>query len=165
MVDLSEESVVFLRVTPGHVERALSDLRRNPKVKEAEAVMGTYDIAVTGAFRSSEDLGRFQAEIEAKDFCESYSAHPGFENWRREEEAEEPVAGWTLIRAVDAERAMKELQKVPSVQRLIGTTGEYNLIARIGAKDPSALQETVIRDIQKVHGVRRTETRPSLSKT
>ncbi|HYM40777.1 MAG TPA: Lrp/AsnC ligand binding domain-containing protein [Thermoplasmata archaeon] len=59
---------------------------------------------------------------------------------------------------------MQELQEVPCVQRLIGTTGEYNVIARIGAKDPNALQQSVIREIQKVHGVRRTETRPSLTK-
>ncbi len=162
---MSEESVVFLRVTPGHVERALTELRRNPKVKEAEAVMGIYDVAVTGAFRNSQELRKFQAEIEAQDFCEESSAHPGFEHWHRKEEAEEPVSGWTLIRATDAERAMRELQQVPSVQRIIGTSGEYNLIARIGARDPNALQETVIRDIQKVHGVKRTETRPSLTKS
>jgi len=115
---------------------------------------------VTGAFRSSEDLRRFQTEIEGKDFCEASSAHPGFENWRREGKAEEPASGWTLIRAVDAERAMKDLQKVSSVQRVIGTAGEYNLIVRIGAKDTNALQQAVIRDIQKIPGVRRTETRP-----
>ncbi|MFA5895428.1 MAG: Lrp/AsnC ligand binding domain-containing protein [Thermoplasmata archaeon] len=166
MVDLSEESVVFLRVTPGHVERALAELRQHPKVNEAEAVMGLYDIAVTGAFRNAEELRKFQGEIESKDFCEGCAAHPGFENWRREEKPrEEPVNGWTLIRAVDVDRAMKDLQRVPSVQRIIGTTGEYNLIARIGAKDPNALQETVIRDIQKIHGVRRTETRTSLAKS
>lgn len=166
MVDLSEESVVFLRVTPGHVERALAELRQHPKVNEAEAVMGLYDIAVTGAFRNAEELRKFQSEIESKDFCEGCAAHPGFENWRREEKPrEEPVNGWTLIRAVDVDRAMKELQRVPSVERIIGTTGEYNLIARIGAKDPNALQETVIREIQKVHGVRRTETRTSLAKS
>ena len=164
MADLSEESVVFLRVKSGHVERALTELRRNPSVREAEAVMGLYDIAVTGAFRTWEDLRRFQAEVEGKDFCEASSAHPGFENWRREGKAEEPVSGWTLIRAVDAERTMKDLQKVPSVQQIIGTAGEYNLIARIGAKDPNALQQAVIREIQKVPGVRRTETRPSLTK-
>ena len=164
MTDLSEESVVFLRVKPGHVEHALTELRRNPSVKEAEAVMGRYDVAVTGAFRSSEDLWRFQTEIEGKDFCEASSAHPAFENWRREGKAEEPANGWTLIRAVDAERAMKDLQKVSSVQRVIGTAGEYNLIARIGAKDTNALQQAVIRDIQKIPGVRRTETRPSLTK-
>lgn len=166
MVDLSEESVVFLRVTPGHVERALAELRQHPKVNEAEAVMGLYDIAVSGAFRNAEELRKFQSEIESKDFCEGCAAHPGFENWRREEKPrEEPVNGWTLIRAVDVDRAMKELQRVPSVERIIGTTGEYNLIARIGAKDPNALQETVIREIQKVHGVRRTETRTSLAKS
>ncbi|MEK6988144.1 MAG: Lrp/AsnC ligand binding domain-containing protein [Candidatus Thermoplasmatota archaeon] len=164
MAELSEESVFFLRVTPGRVEHALEELRRHPHVKEAEAVMGTYDVAVTGAFRSSEELRKFQAELEAKDFCEGCAAHPGFENWRREEAEEEPVNGWTLIRAVDVDRAMKDLQRVPSVQRIIGTTGEYNLIARIGAKDPNALQETVIRDIQKIHGIRRTETRPSLTR-
>ena len=163
MTDLSEESVVFVRVKPGHVEHALTELRRNPSVKEAEAVMGLYDVAVTGAFRSSEDLRRFQTEIEGKDFCEASSAHPGFENWRREGKAEEPASGWTLIRAVDAERAMKDLQKVSSVQRIIGTAGEYNLIARIGAKDTNALQQAVIRDIQKIAGIRRTETRPSLT--
>jgi len=128
--------------------------------------MGLYDIAVTGAFRNAEELRKFQGEIESKDFCEGCAAHPGFENWRREEKPrEEPVNGWTLIRAVDVDRAMKDLQRVPSVQRIIGTTGEYNLIARIGAKDPNALQETVIRDIQKIHGVRRTETRTSLAKS
>ncbi len=128
--------------------------------------MGLYDIAVTGAFRNAEELRKFQGEIESKDFCEGCAAHPGFENWRREEKPrEEPVNGWTLIRAVDVDRAMKELQRVPSVERIIGTTGEYNLIVRIGAKDPNALQETVIREIQKVHGVRRTETRTSLAKS
>ena len=55
---------------------------------------------------------------------------------------------------------MKDLQKVSSVQRVIGTAGEYNLIVRIGAKDTNALQQAVIRDIQKIPGVRRTETRP-----
>jgi DNA-binding Lrp family transcriptional regulator len=163
--ELSGESVLFLRVTPGHVERAVSELQRLPHVKSAEAVLGTYDVAVTGAFRSTEELRKFQSEIEAKDFCEGSAAHPGFESWRSEEAREEPVNGWTLIRAVDVDRAMQELQKVSSVQRIIGTTGEYNVIARIGAKDSNALQETVIRDIQKVHGVRRTETRPSLRKS
>lgn len=166
MVELSEESVVFLRVTPGHVERALTELRQHPMVKEAEAVMGPYDIAVTGAFRNAEELRKFQGEVEAKEFCEGCSAHPSFESWRREEKPRgEPVNGWTLIHAVDVDRAMKELQRVPSVERIIGTTGEYNIIARIGAKDPNALQETVIREIQKVHGVRRTETRTSLTKS
>lgn len=164
IVELSEESVLFLRVTPGRVENALSELQRHPKVKEAEPVMGAYDIAVTGAFRTVEELRKFQAEIEAKEFCEGSVAHPGFENWRREEEAKEPVNGWTLIRAIDAERAMKELQKVPSVRKIIGTTGEYNVIARVGAKDPNSLQQSVIREIHKVHGVRRTETRPTLTK-
>lgn len=164
MVDLSEESVLFLRVTPGKVENALSQLQRHPKVKTAEPIMGAYDIAVTGAFRTIEELRKFQSEIEGKEFCEGCAVHPGFENWRRKEEAAEPVNGWTLIRAVDAERAMQELQKVRTVKTLIGTTGEYNVIARVGAKDPNALQESVIREIQKVHGVRRTETRPSLTK-
>lgn len=164
MVELSDESVIFLRVKPGEVDRALKELRRNPAVKDAEAVLGTYDVAVTGAFRSFEDLRRFQTEVEGKDFCEGSTAHPGFENWRREGVEESPVTGWTLIRAVDAEKAMKDLQRVPSVQRIVGTAGEYNLLARVGAKDPAALQDAVVRDIQRIRGVRRTETRPSVKR-
>jgi DNA-binding Lrp family transcriptional regulator len=164
MVELSEESVVFLRVKSGEVERALTELRRNPAVKEAEAVMGLYDVAVTGAFRSWEDLRQFQAEVEAKDFCEESAAHPGFENWRREGEAEAPMSGWTLIRAVDAQKAMKDLQRIPSVHRIVATAGEYNLLVRVGAKDAGSFHDAVVRDIQKVHGVRRTETRPSLKR-
>jgi len=160
---LSEESLVFMRVRPGHVERALGQLRKNPKVKEAEAVLGAYDIAIAASVRNAEELRKLQAELEAQDYCEGSSAHPGFESWRRTPPAgDTPVNGWTLIRAVDAERAMRELQKLPAVKRIIGTAGEYNLIARIGAKDTDELQRTVLRDIQRVEGVRRTETRAVL---
>lgn len=163
MPELSEESIVFLRVRPGHVERALGQLRRNPKVKEAEAVLGLYDIAIAASVRNAEELRKLQSQFEAEDFCEGSSAHPGFESWRREGPAKEaPVNGWTLIRAVDAERAMRELQKLPAVERIIGTAGEYNLIARVGAEDTNELQRTVLRDIQRVEGVRRTETRYAL---
>ena len=150
LVELSEESVVSLRVKSGEVERALTELRRNPAVKEAEAVTGLYDVAVAGAFRNWEILRRFQAEVEAKDFCEGCAAHPGFENWRREDAKATPVSAWTLIRAVDAEKATKALQKIPSVQRIIGTAGEYNRIARVGARDAAAFHDAVVRDIQKI---------------
>lgn len=164
MVDLSEESLIFLRVTPGRIENALNELERHPKVKTVEPVLGAYDIAVTGAFRNLEELRKFQSEIDGKEFTEDCASFPAFENWHRTEERQEPVESWTLIRAMDAERAMQELQRVPSVQQIIGTAGEYNLIARVGAKDPKSLQQTVTREIQKVHGVRRTETRPALPK-
>jgi DNA-binding Lrp family transcriptional regulator len=163
MAELSEESVVFLRVRPGHVERALSRLRQNPLVKEAEAIMGRYDIAVAASVRNAEELRKLQSEFEAEDFCDGSFAHPAFESWRREGPAREaPVNAWTLIRAANAERAMRELQRLPMVERIIGTTGEYNLIARIGAKDTNELQSGVLRDIQRVEGVRRTETRAAI---
>ncbi len=165
MVELSGESVIFVRVRPGNLDRLMTDLRRNSKVKEVEPVMGTYDLAVSGAFRSLDELQRFQAEIESKEQCEGCAVHPSFATWEHTHGTEPlPFVGWTLIRTTDQERATKELQRLPSVERLITTTGEFDLIARLSAKDPNDLQEVVIRDIQKVPGVRRTETRAGFRK-
>jgi DNA-binding Lrp family transcriptional regulator len=163
MADLAKESVVFMRIKPGHVERAVTDLRRNPKVLAVEPVMGTYDLAISGAFRNVDELRKFQTELEETDVCEGCSTYPGFSTWNREGKVtDQPFAGWTLIRATDSDRAMKELQKIPSVDRLIGTAGEYNVLAHLHAKDMNELQTVVLRDIQKVSGVRRTETRSGL---
>lgn len=163
MIELSEESVIFAHVKPGKVERTLTELRRNPKVRIAEPVMGTYDLAISGAFKSPEDLRKFQTEIEENESFEGTTAYPGFATWSREGKVpEQEFVGWTLIRATDPDGAMKELQKIPSVNRLISTAGEYNLIARISAKNPNELQEVVLQNIQKVPGIRRTETRSGI---
>lgn len=166
MTELGEESVVFARIRPGQIDRTLTELRRNPKVRIAEPVMGTYDLAISGAFKSTEELGKFQVELEEKESCEGSATHPGFSTWTREGKApEKEYVGWTLIHAKDPERAMKELQKIPSVSRLIGTAGEYNLIARLSAGNPNELQQVVLQSIQKVPGVKRTETRAGIKQS
>jgi hypothetical protein len=163
MTELSEESVIFAHVKPGQVKQTLKELRRNPKVRIAEPVMGTFDLAISGAFKSTEELGKFQTELEESGSYEGCAVHPGFMTWSREgKPAEKEYVGWTLIHATNPERAMKELQKIPSVNRLISTAGEYNLIARLTAGNPNELQEVVLESIQSVPGIRRTETRPGL---
>jgi DNA-binding Lrp family transcriptional regulator len=166
MIELSEESVIFAKVKPGKVEQTLTQLKRNPKVLMVEPVMGTYDLAISGAFKSPEELRKFQTEIDENESFEGSTAYPGFGSWSREEKLpEQEFVGWTLIRATDPDRATKELQKIPSVNRLISTTGEYNLIARLSAKNPNALQEVVLQNIQMVPGIRRTETRSALKQS
>jgi Lrp/AsnC ligand binding domain len=163
MTELSDESVIFARVKPGQIERTLMELKRNSKVRIAEPVMGTYDLAISGAFKSPEDLRKFQTELDENESLEGSMAYPGFGTWSREGKMpEQEFVGWTLIRATDPDSAMKELQKIPSVNRLISTAGEYNLIARLSARNPSELQEVVLQNIQKVPGIRRTETRSGL---
>jgi len=158
MVELAEESVLFLRVKPGTVDRAIREIRRSPDVREAEPTLGPYDIVVTGAFRDHETLQKFSEELEAKDYCEGCIANPSFEHWAREEVEKRPVNAWTLIKAVNVDKAFKALQKVENVQRLYSTPGEYNIIANITAEELSELQTTLIRDIHKIAGVKRTHT-------
>lgn len=166
MTELAGESVIFARVKPGQVEQTLKQLKQSPKVRIAEPVMGRYDLAISGAFKSTEELGKFLEEVEESEACEGCAAHPGFQAWSREEKVpEKEYVGWTLIHATNPERAMKELQKIPSVSRLIGTAGEYNLIARLTAGNPNELQEVVLQNIQKVPGIRRTETRSGLKQS
>jgi DNA-binding Lrp family transcriptional regulator len=162
MTELPEESVIFARVKPGEVERAMAEMRRNPKVRTAEPVMGTYDLAISGTFASPEELQEFRTEIEQTAGLEETSAYPGLASWSRNSRipSEQGFFGWTLIRAADPDRAMKELQKIPSVNRLMSTTGEYNLIARISAQNPNEIQEVVLKNIQRVPGIERTETLP-----
>lgn len=163
MVELRGESVLFLRVRPGQVDRAVKELAKDPRVRKAEAIIGTYDVAVAGAFRNLDDLQKFASEAEMKDYCEACTAHPGFAEWKNEQD-DEPATAWTLIRAANAPKAADELKRVSSVKKLFSTTGEFNIVARLTAKDPAELQRIILRDLHKVPGVRRTETRPSLSK-
>lgn len=162
MAELTGDSVLLLRVTPGRVEEAIRELKRNPSVREAEPVLGPYDIAVTGAFRDSASLRRFAEEVESKEYCEGCVAYPSYEHWSRERVEEKPARAWTLIRTRDAARAVRELQKVPGVQRILSTVGEFNVVANIAVDEPHEIQSTVLRDIQKISGVRRTETLANL---
>jgi DNA-binding Lrp family transcriptional regulator len=161
--ELAEESVVLLRVKPGHVEKAVKELKQHSTVRVAEPILGPYDVAVTGAFPNIDAMRRFQTEIESKEFCEGCASLPGFELWRGESKGTHPVSAWTLIRATDVTKTAKELTKLPLVERVLSTSGEYNLIARVGATDSNQLQQRVLSEIQGLPGLRRTETFLALS--
>src|SRR3972149_1889594 len=66
--DLSGTSVIFVKVTPGHVERTLTTLRGKPNVASAEGVLGRHDIVVAGNFRDSDTLRGFQSEVQQLDY-------------------------------------------------------------------------------------------------
>ena len=75
----------------------------------------------------------------------------------------QPVTGWVLIRTNDSQRVASEIKKIPGIEGLIGTVGNFDLIARLGVEEPNVLVSTVLRKIQTISGVRTTETLPSFS--
>jgi DNA-binding Lrp family transcriptional regulator len=162
MVDLAGESLVLLRVRAGAVDKALAELKRNSKVRQAEPILGHYDIAVSGAFPNLEEISRFAQEMESKEFCEECTAYPAVDEWRKERPEERALMAWSLVRTSDAHRAKEELKRIPAVQRVVTTTGPFNLAVNLAIDDVAKLQETILKEIQAIHGVRRTETLPSV---
>ncbi len=75
----------------------------------------------------------------------------------------QPVSSWILIRTNDPQRVASELKKVPGIEGLIGTVGNFDLLARFGAEHQDALMQTVLRKIQTISGVKATETLPAFS--
>jgi DNA-binding Lrp family transcriptional regulator len=164
LVELSGESVLFLRVRPGEVERALGDLKENPSVKGAEPTLGPYDIVVTAAFPDDVALRTFAAEMEAKEYCEGCAVRPSFRQWVREGAEEKPVNAWTLIHARNTEKTMRALQNVPAVNRVYEIPGEFNMVANLAVDDPAKLMDTLTRDVHRIEGIRRTETLTAIRK-
>lgn len=157
-MELPGESVLFVRVKPGSLDRALTELREHPSVSKAEPVLGPYDVVVTGAFKDIDALHKFAEELEAKEFCEDCRANPSFEGWERPEKKAREISAWTLIKAANPQRTMKELQRVAAVNRIYTTAGEFNVIANVAADKPHELIETLTKEIQKIKDVRRTQT-------
>jgi len=158
MVDLEGETVVFLKVRPGNVDRAVKDLRRNESVRMAQATLGPYDVIVRGSFRDDAALRAFVKEVEGKEYADGCEARPSFRQWSREKAIDAPLVGWTLIQARNPESTMKGLQNIAAVSRVYEMPGQFNLIASVQAKDPTALMDTLTKEVHKLEGVRRTET-------
>lgn len=163
-MELPGESVLFVRVKPGTVDRALKELREHPSVSKAEPVLGPYDVVVTGAFKNIDQLHKFAEELESREFCEGCAASPSFEGWIRPKEEAREISAWTLIKATNPQRAMRELQRIDAVNRIYTTTGEFNVIANVAAHKPYELMETLTKEIQKIKDVRRTETLTGIPK-
>lgn len=58
--------------------------------------------------------------------------------------------------------AYRELMKIPEIIELNPLFGEYDLIAKVEARDFNRLSRIVINRIRKVPGVEETETLPGI---
>ncbi|MFD2174568.1 Lrp/AsnC family transcriptional regulator [Rhodobacter lacus] len=88
----------------------------------------------------------------------------GFTVLTRSDIASAPVRGMMLL-TVDGratERVIARLLGLPPVQAVHTTNGQWDLIAEIGARSLSELDETIAQ-IRRLEGVNRTETNLQLS--
>ena len=156
--ELSGNSVIFVKVAPGYVERTLTTLRGKPNVASAEAVLGRHDIAVAGSFRDSDALRGFQSEVQLVDHVRGFRSYPALWNWAPKTTNGHAVSAYVLIRSSNPKQAISELEKLPMVQEIIGTTGDSDIVVHIGATTNEDLRQTVVTKIQAMSGVLSTET-------
>lgn len=151
-------SIVMVSVAPGHVEKALQTFRQKPSVERADVVMGNFDIALEVTFRSLEELRKFQAEIQRIDYVRDYKAYPGFDLWTNGGANNYPFHGLVLLQTSHPREATEDLKQLSSVEEIIGTFGDSDLILRVGAEDQAELFQTVLGRVQMAPGARATET-------
>lgn len=163
-MELPGESLFFLRVKPGEVERAIQELKEHPKVSRAETVLGPYDIVLPVSIRDTEELTELASELEAKPFCEGCSVMPSVSTWTREPAIPKAVSAWTLIHATDSKGVAEALKGIEAINHVYQTMGDFNIIANLAVEELSALHDTLVGRIQKIEGVRRTETLASLER-
>jgi len=160
--NLSGTSVIFVKVAPGYVERTLTTLRGKPNVASAEAVFGRHDIAVAGTFPTSDALRGFQTDVQLLDHVRGFRSYPALWNWTQTKTNGNPtstsVSAYVLIRTSNPQQAISQLEKLPMVQEIIGTTGDSDIVARIGGTSNQDLRETVVNKVQGMQGVLSTET-------
>ncbi len=156
--NLSGQSVIFVKVAPGYVERTLTTLRGKPNVASAEAVLGRHDIAVAGTFSDSDALRGFQSEVQLLDHVRSFRSYPALWNWTSKATDGHAVRAYVLIRTSNPKQAIADLEKLPMVQQIIGTTGDSDIVVRISATTNEDLRQTVVTKIQGMPGVLSTET-------
>jgi DNA-binding Lrp family transcriptional regulator len=53
---------------------------------------------------------------------------------------------------------LEQIKKLPGVKFAAATTGRFDLVVRIEVEDLAALGKSVVGEIQKIPGVRYTET-------
>jgi DNA-binding Lrp family transcriptional regulator len=161
-MELPGESLFFLRVKPGEVETALKELREHPKVARAETLLGPYDIVAPVNIRDTEELRELASEMESKPFCEGCSVMPSVATWSREPAVRKAVSAWTLIHATDSKSVAEALKDIETINKVYETMGDFNVIANLAVEELSALHETLIKRIQRIEGIKRTETLASL---
>ncbi len=164
-MEVPGESLFFLRIKPGEVENAIKTLKEHPKVTRAEALLGPYDMVAPVDVRSTDELRELASELEGKPFCESCSVLPSLSTWMREPAVTKPISAWSLIHATDSKSVAEALKGIETINRVYETMGEFNVIANMAVEELGALRETLIGRIQKIKGVRRTETLASLERS
>jgi DNA-binding Lrp family transcriptional regulator len=159
MAELMGESLAFFQVRPGNLEKVMSELRQEPKVITTEPTIGRYNMVVSGAFDSLNALKTFQSNLAAKEYCAECVTYPSISEWNRpDSKTSAPLSVWGLIRTTDPDRISKELQRSPYVDRVVSTTGPYNVIFRAHAKGPSEIEEVLVKNLSHLTGVQDTET-------
>ncbi len=75
------------------------------------------------------------------------------------------VIGFILIKTGDnrGEEVLKVLQNNPEIMEAHALFGEYDLIAKVGAKDFRGVSSIVLKHIRSIDGVMHTETLPGIS--
>jgi DNA-binding Lrp family transcriptional regulator len=156
--ELSGQSVIFVKVAPGYVEKTLTTLRGKPNVASAVGVLGRHDIAVAGNFRDSDALRGFQSEVQLLDHVRSFRSYPALWNWTPKATNGHAISAYVLIRSSNPKQAISELEKLPMIQGIIGTTGDSDIVVRIGADSNEDLRQIVVNQVQTMPGVLSTET-------
>src|SRR2546425_767009 len=156
--ELSGASVIFVKVAPGYVERTLTTLRRNSNVTSAEAVFGRHDIAVAGNFQNAEALRGFQSEVQLLDHVRGFRSYPALWNWSQKKTNGHPISAYVLIRTSNPQKSIAELKKLPMITEIIGTSGDSDIVVRLGATTNEDLRETIVDKVQGMPGVVSTET-------
>jgi len=161
MPDLYGNSALFLKVKPGSLEQATKELRENKEVKDVQQLFGHWDLVVTAAFPNYESLKNFVSKVDSKPYCERCNTYPNFKEWARPAPPKSPTTGWMLIRTTKTDELISNLQKAEEVHWLMSTSGEHNVIAKVGTQKLDDLANFLITKVHKLPGVKSTETLPS----
>lgn len=162
MSQLKGESILLLKVKPGEMYKAVRDLERSEEITEVDTVLGFYDIVASGAFDDSRDLTDFIEKVESKPFFQSCYVRPSYEFWKRRTKSDSHGQGWVLIRSNLPSATLRELKKLPNIQKLVLTSGDFNIVANFSVSGPGDWKRTVFEEIQGTTGVKETITLPRL---
>ncbi|MCJ2563517.1 MAG: hypothetical protein LN417_05460 [Candidatus Thermoplasmatota archaeon] len=158
MSQLKGESILLLKVKPGEMHKAVNDLERSEEINEVDPVLGFYDIVASGAFDDSRDLTDFIERVESKPFFQSCYARPSYESWKRRTKGDSRDQGWVLIRSSTPSATLRELKKLPNIQKLVFTSGDFNIVANFGVRGRGDWKRTVFKDIHGAAGVKEAIT-------
>jgi hypothetical protein len=163
MTQLKGDSILLLRVKPGEMNRAVRDLERSEEITEVDTVLGCYDIIASGAVEDSRRLSDFIENVESTPFFKSCYARPSHETWKRRNGGRSTMHGWVLIRSGSPSATVRDLKKLPNVQKVVLTSGDFNIVANFSVRGYDDWSRTVYEEIHKAAGVRDVITLPRLS--